>query len=431
MKRHFSAILLLICVVGFVLGVIHLFNLRFETGDVYPPYSSLRSDPLGASALYESLAQFPELRVSRDFRKTDELPEGANIAYLHLAGDEEELSYFPEDSFKKMDSFFNHGGRLVIAMAPETSDTFHSIGTSRTISKSKKSKNKTGTKSKPNKPQKGDKPADEETFFKTVSIMDKWGFHFQFKALKEGDNGSYEPAAVENSDESSLPDSVLWHSALVMTNLDATWRVIFDRDGDAVLAERKLDRGSVVIATDSFFLSNEAMSKDRHAELLAWLVGPCREVVFDEAHLGIVVNPGVAGLMRNYRLHGLVAGLLLLAGLFIWKNSVSFVPPLQEENVKAVVAGKDSAAGFINLLRRHVSPDDLLNLCVAEWKKSFGRGKTSPARLAKVEAVLSAQNSIPANARDPISAYRDICSALKSRSSQHATRNTQPASHHE
>ena len=26
-----------------------------ETGDVYPPYSSLRTDPLGAKALYESL----------------------------------------------------------------------------------------------------------------------------------------------------------------------------------------------------------------------------------------------------------------------------------------------------------------------------------------------------------------------------------------
>ena len=30
-----------------------------QTGEIYPPYSSLRSDPLGAKALYESLAALP------------------------------------------------------------------------------------------------------------------------------------------------------------------------------------------------------------------------------------------------------------------------------------------------------------------------------------------------------------------------------------
>src|SRR5437016_9305442 len=36
-----------------------------ETGEVYPAYSSLRSDPLGAKALYESLAALPDLTVER------------------------------------------------------------------------------------------------------------------------------------------------------------------------------------------------------------------------------------------------------------------------------------------------------------------------------------------------------------------------------
>ena len=42
-------------IVVFGAGVIRLFQLRFEAGDVYPPYSSYRADPLGTRALYQSL----------------------------------------------------------------------------------------------------------------------------------------------------------------------------------------------------------------------------------------------------------------------------------------------------------------------------------------------------------------------------------------
>ena len=55
MKKNFPMITLAIGATLFVLGVIYLFLLRFEAGDVYPPYSSLRADPLGTMAWYESL----------------------------------------------------------------------------------------------------------------------------------------------------------------------------------------------------------------------------------------------------------------------------------------------------------------------------------------------------------------------------------------
>src|SRR5277367_1053567 len=41
--------------VGLVWGLEQVALGPLETGDVYPPYSSLRTDPLGAKALYESL----------------------------------------------------------------------------------------------------------------------------------------------------------------------------------------------------------------------------------------------------------------------------------------------------------------------------------------------------------------------------------------
>ena len=51
LKKSRTLVLLLpVLLVLFGFGVLRLFRLRFETGDVYPPYSSLRSDPLGAKA---------------------------------------------------------------------------------------------------------------------------------------------------------------------------------------------------------------------------------------------------------------------------------------------------------------------------------------------------------------------------------------------
>ena len=37
-----AAILMVLLALLFSAGLMHLFNLRFEAGDVYPPYSSLR-----------------------------------------------------------------------------------------------------------------------------------------------------------------------------------------------------------------------------------------------------------------------------------------------------------------------------------------------------------------------------------------------------
>ena len=54
----------------------------------------------------------------------------------------------------------------------------------------------------------------------------------------------------------------------MFTNLDSAWRVIYARGTDAVVIERRFDKGLVVMATNSYFVSNEAMETDRHADLV-------------------------------------------------------------------------------------------------------------------------------------------------------------------
>jgi hypothetical protein len=244
--------------------------------------------------------------------------------------------------------------------------------------------------------------------------MERWGVDYEVVAL-ERDNDVYEPAFVENvSDIASLPSFLEWHSGIVFKNLNADWKPIYVRDDKPVMIQRSFGRGTVIIATDSYFVSNEAMLFDRQADLLAYLIGASPEVVFDEAHLGVTESPGVATLARRYRLHGVVASLAAIAVLFIWKMSMPLFPRQSAQKPDSYITGKDAGAGMINLLRRSVPPADLLETCFTEWKKGAGRsGAYSASRIQQAEDVFKLEMSTSAKQRDPVTAYRAISRILQ------------------
>ena len=104
-----------------IAGVGQLFLMRFRVGDVYPPYSTFRTDPLGARALHDSLAALPGLTVERNVRPIERLESGRNMALLFLG---DTVSYRPnKDSLPAstvgwMNRFLRSGGRIVITLQP-------------------------------------------------------------------------------------------------------------------------------------------------------------------------------------------------------------------------------------------------------------------------------------------------------------------------
>src|SRR5438876_11942212 len=62
-------------------GVVKLFLLRFEGGDIYPPYSSLRAGPDGMKALYESLAAIPGATVARNLKPLEVLAGTQGVVF--------------------------------------------------------------------------------------------------------------------------------------------------------------------------------------------------------------------------------------------------------------------------------------------------------------------------------------------------------------
>ncbi len=415
MKRHLPAMVVLLGVAGFALGVTKLFLLRFEAGDVYPPYSSLRADPLGTMVLYESLAELPGLAVRRDFSDQNKLPEDRNTTYLHLGAEESEWHRMPVELFKELESFVTRGGRLAITLTPVTRPPrFYSMPLATTNTPGT---NAPGRKAgKPAKKSSGKKPRpDEEDGVSTTSIEERWGLNFGHEALDFGNDESYHAVQVTNVSGLALPDTLDWHSSVILTNLDAAWHVIYARGTNPVVAERRFGHGTVLLATDSYFLSNEAMGQARHPRWLAWFIGPARHVVFDEAHLGVVETSGVAVLLRRYRLFGVVGALVALAGLFIWKNVVSLVPPYADATPSGFVTGKNAADGFVNLLWRNIPSAKILDVCFEEWTKSLTHaGSHTIASVDRASEIMEAENVRPARQRDPVQAYIGIARALKS-----------------
>jgi hypothetical protein len=411
MKGRVPIIAFVVCAVIFAAGLFQLLKLRFEAGDVYPPYSSLRADPLGTMAFYEALERLPELKVQRDFTANNKLPAGRNTTYLHLGAQTREWQWMDLDEFRTVEDFVTAGGRLVITFFPQISSPISIFPPEEEEAREKSARKE--DKPNPSKPEKKKSARSKsERIRQRKSTREHWGIDFAFRELEAGTN-NYESAWVERRADLPLPDELEWHSGVIFTNLSTNWQTIYARGTNAVMVERKFGAGTVVMAGDSFFISNEAMVNDRHPELLSWFIGPSHDIMFDEAHFGILQTEGVATLLRKYHLYAVIGVLLLLAILFIWANAFSFVPPWQMIRAQQFVAGREASSGFINLLRRNIPSGNLLQVCFAEWKKSVPKPGTTSTRHAQAEALVKAEMQRSPSDRQSLVLYQEICRTLK------------------
>lgn len=407
MKR-LPILLLLLAALGFLFGLAHLFRLRFEAGDVYPEYSSLRADPLGAKAFYLGLGQLGAVR--RNVQPLDQLGEGRGSTLFFLGADPTGLEFTREER-RQLETFVKTGGRLVLSLFP----SYRALDTNRPATAPPAPAPGAGPAARRRKAK--DNSADEMAFLRPEALTRSWRVDFGHAELPRDGAGVFRPQRATRQVDGPLPDSLPCHTALFFDRLDAAWRVIYARPSNrAVLIERTLGDGTIVLCADSYLFSNEAMREERQTTLLAWLLGPNRRAVFEEVHLGVSEEPGVATLARRYRLHGLAAALVLLGGLFIWKNAAPFLPPHPDDGPQwspDTVPGRDSATGFVHLLRRNLPRQDILAACLREWERSCAR-QTPRAKLEQIEAVIEAEAAREARERDTMALYRRICEILAS-----------------
>ncbi len=257
---------------------------------------------------------------------------------------------------------------------------------------------------------------NKDSFFDPpLSFAEEWGFRLRYDLMDHAEAAA-ELAETFEQNPFKLPKAISWHTSLYFEITDPQiWRVLYTRDGYPVIIEREFGKGSIVFSADSYFFSNEAMRKERYPELLTWLVGSHPTIIFDETHFGIRENPGIAALIRKYRLGWFVAGLVLLAGLFVWQNAFSFVPPLSDTRQERIDSGKGVTEGLINLLRRNIASKDILKICFDEWKKSFftHHRKIPEKAYDQVKTILEAEQTRPLKKRNSVECYNRIAKILK------------------
>lgn len=280
-----------------------------ETGEVYPPYSSLRLDPLGAKALFESFAALPEISVERLYKNRTSLD--ARETMFVLGVDPVSFAGVTPEQLEQYEKMIAAGGRLVIAFLPVRPRIDHQ-----------------------------EKPA----------IAERWNLQMK-----------YQPGIIHN--DSAIPrETALYFVA------GPEWRQI----GEHNAVERNFGRGSIALVADSFPLSNEGLREARDAAFLSELAGSGTTIVFDENHFGVTETGSVTTLMRKYHLESAMAVLALAASLFLWRSASSLLPPRPSRDAESV-AGRDAVDGMTALLIRGIPEKNLLNTCFAEWSKSAAK----------------------------------------------------------
>jgi hypothetical protein len=401
--KALRAIIFVVIVSGFVLGVLKLFLLRFESGDVYPAYSSLRSDPLGSRALYRSLENINDARVSRNYLALQNLEFNENSALFYIGSvvfDSESVS---ADWFKVFGRLTNSGGRLVMSFLPLDKKPAN-WRMSGCVQPKEKTEDDENLQERP-VPLSSDPPSS------CVALQEKWGLEFAFadtlpdKATRVGED-------LSGGRLQDLPREISWHTALYFDAPDENWRVVYAAEGRPVVVERPYGRGSLVLLADSFLLSNEALRSERHPELLVWLLGESANIVFDETHFGILKHPGVLSLVKKYRFHWFIFAVAVLAILFVWKNSVYFVPPPEKHPAQPAedfISDRDAAQGLISLLRRNIPVSQLLPACAREWECTMPPEKRiRNAQRVQIQSVLRKMAARSPESIDPVAAYRRI-----------------------
>lgn len=379
---------------AFLYGVIDLFELRFASGANYPPYSTLRSDPLGTKAFFEGVGKVPGMTVMRNLDALNRV-HGMRGTTLFLLGlDPGAFERLDLPTARALEDFALRGGRIVITFKPVHAQVKAGAGEQTPLAND----------TPPDNASDRNQAEEETTPALYVALTERWCLGLDERGLWDG---KPERARRAADFDARLPVALSCHTALHFVLQDEGWETIYDRDDLPVLIERSYGKGRIVLSADSFFISNEAMKTERHPDLLAWLIGPSHTVLFDETHLGIARTPGIAALIRTHGLAPFFGALALLALLYIWRNAAAFLPPPAATTREDIDWGKDFSSGLTNLLRRNIPAEQVLETCLEEWQRDFTHGPhNQSALLPRMREILAAARL--RKERDPIQAYRDI-----------------------
>ena len=424
MKRRGAAVLIALLALLLAWGVTTVYQLRIARGDLFPEYSTLRADPLGARALHDAVTLLPGRRVEQWTKPLFRLQAGPGdlVFVIGLRRD------MPGDSWEALDRMAVAGASVVLSWRAELSrpgdgsaawdiretgwkepqpikkkEPVPAVGKDEAVEKAKQEKAEPGKNESSESDGDGER-SDLEAFTTpppryAAEHERRWGFRLARRELVTHD-GAPDARKTASAPESWPGEIARWRSDLFFLSRPGDgWTDLYQRGGDIVMMSRKRGAGRITLLADSFPLSNEAAQRERSTLLLADLLGAAQRVVFVESHLGVEAEVGVAALARRYGLGGAALMALIVAALWFWRRASPLAPvPEEEAELRLAIA---PTAGLEALLRRAVPPEKLHQACLEAW-----RATASAADRRRLEAAsLSAET-------DPVAAHRAVLRAL-------------------
>ena len=262
----------------FVLGLVHLFELRLDEGDIYPKYSTLRADPLGTSVFYESLEQVPGVYPQRYFDETFKIDDGPAHTLFVLGSGPGDMDMMSRTEYETLQRFVFNGGRVVIAYYPQVnepwysrysdtnetdnpgsdvkkshrthrkkpvpvpssddttnldenadgaadtndlSSTTNSLSATHKAAKARHDRNSRRPQDSPDEETEAERQAFHRDY---ADLYEEWGFHLDYQKLGTNEDGQIDfPKAGLVAKRPDLPPQLAIHTSLCFTNLTNGW----------------------------------------------------------------------------------------------------------------------------------------------------------------------------------------------------------------
>jgi len=406
-KATVQLFLILSLCMAFVLLATRVFTTRFESGDLYPKYSTFRPDPFGSRVLFKTFGQLDSLSVdvASDpvlFEKETE-GEGRVVFVLGLPV---WSRYLPFAASKTLDKLASEGATVVMAAAVSPGGLDSKAVDSESDAEA----------GEPEGGNAGDEDADES---QELTDMETWmnsqslGFYvMESESLRKAEKGE---RILASPSVSYLKKSLNLSQPIGLEfKEEGEWQPLFEYEGNAVAAIRRTGSGQLVLFSDSYPFSNEGILNSDNTELLAWIVKDKQRVTFYESHLGVETYYGLIALARLYGFDSVLILFAVASVAFVWRGSFSPLPKEDSTGSESGLIDIDAVdSGLNGLLVRSVERKSLGSAIHGRWKKSLPGRRLSQARDQKIEEALQTYKRSEMKSDDLTAFYNTVVSILE------------------
>ncbi len=367
--RILAAIFIVIVAVSVINRAEHTFR--------YPDYSSLNNSDLGLKAYHDALDRLG-LATARNYRPIEKLRQP--IAAIVQAGKAlTSLQTASDKDLGALESVASNNGRLILLLVSDDVIEVPSL--------EKKDQSK----------QPVEKSKDD--------LQSRWGLELGFRFVKAEGTGKSNAVKFR---ERFVP--IVWY----VKSWDKNWKAWTQEYSGASVLERRFGQGTMLLVPGAKHFTNRQLLTHPESKLLADVLGPYQSIVFDESHLGLQDTGTVAGLAKTHNLQWLLVGLLVLAVLYVWRSSVSFLPP-PEAGSEAQPSLADTHRALSNLLIQSVAPAQLLQRALAEWNGSASLISRAKRKINDDELAQASRSAPHSKAMAAASGYNRIAQLLRAR----------------